>query len=400
MATNASLSKSEAKEAKIESKVAPEIDSELAEAKPVRTDFRPEPKSQDKQDRQDRIEKQDKVDGKTGKKMDVTDSRKQAVSFAIQQIEKEFGKGSIMQLGNNQMKQDIAVIPTGAISLDIALGIGGIPRGRIIEIFGPESSGKTTLALHIIAEAQQKGGVAAFVDAEHALDPKYASAIGVDLENLYLSQPDYGEQALEIVETLVRSGGFDVIVIDSVAALTPRAEIEGEMGDSHMGLQARLMSQALRKITAIASKTGTTVVFLNQLRMKIGIMFGNPETTTGGNALKFYASIRLDIRKKEKLGTTEDVTGHITKVKVVKNKMAPPFKEATFNIVYPKGIDKVSSLIDAALTFNIIQKSGSWLRYGEMQLAQGRDQAAAILTEDAKLRKEIYQKLKQAAGIA
>lgn len=325
--------------------------------------------------------------------------KREAISAALQQIERQYGKGSIMKLGASD-RQDVAVIPTGAISLDIALGVGGVPKGRIVEIYGPESSGKTTLALHIVAEAQARGGIAAFVDAEHALDPNYAKGIGVDVENLYLSQPDYGEQALEIVETLVRSGGVDVIVVDSVAALTPRAEIEGEMGDSHMGLQARLMSQALRKITAIASKTGTTVIFLNQLRMKIGVMFGNPETTTGGNALKFYASVRMDIRKKEKLGTTEDVTGHITRVKVVKNKMAPPFKEATFDIVYPKGIDKVSSLIDAALQFQVIEKAGSWLRYGDNQLGQGRDAVKSLLQENGQLRAEIEQKVKTAAHIA
>lgn len=325
--------------------------------------------------------------------------KREAISAALQQIERQYGKGSIMKLGASD-RQDVAVIPTGAISLDIALGVGGVPKGRIVEIYGPESSGKTTLALHIVAEAQARGGIAAFVDAEHALDPNYAKGIGVDVENLYLSQPDYGEQALEIVETLVRSGGVDVIVVDSVAALTPRAEIEGEMGDSHMGLQARLMSQALRKITAIASKTGTTVIFLNQLRMKIGVMFGNPETTTGGNALKFYASVRMDIRKKEKLGTTEDVTGHITRVKVVKNKMAPPFKEATFDIVYPKGIDKVSSLIDAALQFQVIEKAGSWLRYGDNQLGQGRDAVKSLLQENGQLRAEIEQKVKTAAYIA
>lgn len=326
--------------------------------------------------------------------------KQQAVAMALQQIEKQFGKGSIMRLGSEGVKRDIEVISTGAISLDIALGIGGVPKGRIIEIYGPESSGKTTLALHILAEAQARGGIAAFVDAEHALDPNYAKTIGVDIENLYLSQPDYGEQALEIVETLVRSGGIDVIVVDSVAALTPRAEIEGEMGDSHMGLQARLMSQALRKITAIAAKTGTTVVFLNQLRMKIGVMFGNPETTTGGNALKFYASVRLDIRKREKIGTNEDVKGHIVKVKVVKNKMAPPFKEATFDIVYPRGIDKISSLIDAAIQFKLIEKAGSWLRYGDEQLGQGREAVALLLRENDKLRKEIYQKVKKEAGIS
>jgi recombination protein RecA len=325
--------------------------------------------------------------------------KQKAVNVAMQQIEKQFGKGSIMKLGDDNLRKDVASIPTGALSLDIALGIGGVPKGRIIEIYGPESSGKTTLALHILAEAQAQGGVAAFVDAEHAVDPEYAKRIGVDIDNLYLSQPDYGEQALEIVETLVRSGGVDIIVIDSVAALTPKAEIEGDMGDSHMGLQARLMSQALRKITAISSKTGTTVVFLNQLRMKIGVMFGNPETTTGGNALKFYSSVRLDIRRKERLGSSDDVKGHVARVKVVKNKMAPPFKEALFNIVYPTGIDKISSLIDAAIQFDVLQQAGSWIKYGDEQLGQGRDRVGDLLREDTKLRKEIFSKVKQAAKV-
>ncbi len=339
------------------------------------------------------------TDKQTAKNDPQQQQKQKAVDAALQQIERQYGKGSIMKLGENGVKRDVAVISTGAISLDIALGVGGVPRGRIIEIYGPESSGKTTLALHIVAEAQAKGGVAAFVDAEHALDPNYAKSIGVDIENLYLSQPDYGEQALEIVEMLVRSGGVDVIVIDSVAALTPRAEIEGEMGDSHMGLQARLMSQALRKITAISAKTGTTVIFLNQLRMKIGVMFGNPETTTGGNALKFYSSVRMDIRKREKLGTAEDVRGHIAKVKIVKNKMAPPFKEASFDIVYPLGIDKISSLIDAAIQFKVIEKAGSWFRYGSDQLGQGRDAVRSLLVENEKLRKSVYADLKKAAGL-
>jgi recombination protein RecA len=333
------------------------------------------------------------------KKSSESTGKNKAVSMAMQQIEKQFGKGSIMKLGEDGFNKNVDVIPTGALSLDIALGIGGVPKGRIVEIYGPEASGKTTLALHIVAESQAKGGVAAFVDAEHALDPNYAKEIGVDIENLYLSQPDYGEQALEIVETLVRSGGVDIIVVDSVAALTPRAEIEGEMGDAHMGLQARLMSQALRKITAISAKTGTTVIFLNQLRMKIGVMFGNPETTTGGNALKFYSSVRMDIRRREKIGSTQDVTGHVTRVKVVKNKMAPPFKEATFNVIYPKGIDKISSLLDAALQFEIVEQAGSWIRYGDDQLGQGKEAVGNLLRENDKLRKEIYAKVKKAAGI-
>lgn len=328
----------------------------------------------------------------------VDTAKSKALDLAMQQIEKQFGKGSIMKLGDKSTAQ-VEVIPTGALSLDIALGIGGVPKGRIVEIYGPESSGKTTLAMHIIAEAQAKGGICAFIDAEHAFDPVYARNIGIKTEELIISQPDYGEQALEILETLVRSGAVSVAVVDSVAALTPKAEIEGDMGDSHMGLQARLMSQALRKITAIASKMGTTVIFLNQLRMKIGVMFGNPETTTGGNALKFYASVRLDIRKKDKIGTLDAVQGHSVKVKVVKNKMAPPFKEAMFDIIYPNGIDKVSSLIDAAVNFNIIQKAGAWFRKGDTQLAQGKEALKEVLKNDDKLRKEVYQELKKAANI-
>ncbi len=328
----------------------------------------------------------------------VSEGKEKAINIAIQQIEKQFGKGSIMKLGEQPTK-NIETISTGALSLDIALGVGGVPRGRIIEIYGPESSGKTTLALHILAEAQAAGGTAAFIDAEHAFDPTYADRIGIDTENLYVSQPDYGEQALEILETLVRSGAVDVVVVDSVAALTPRAEIEGEMGDSHMGLQARLMSQALRKITAIAGKTNTTVIFINQIRMKIGVMFGNPETTTGGNALKFYSSIRMEIRKKEKIAEGEDVKGHVVRVKVVKNKVAPPFKEATFEIIYPTGIDRVSSLIDAALKFDVIQRSGAWYRKGDMQLAQGLESTKEVLKTDKKLIKEIYDEVRKRANI-
>lgn len=328
----------------------------------------------------------------------IQTEKMKALDLAMQQIEKQFGKGSIMKLGDKNVVP-VEAIPTGAISLDIALGIGGVPKGRIVEIYGPESSGKTTLAMHIIAESQARGGVCAFIDAEHAFDPTYAKAIGIKTEELLVSQPDYGEQALEILETLVRSGAINLVVVDSVAALTPKAEIEGEMGDSHMGLQARLMSQALRKITAIADKMGTTVIFINQLRMKIGIMFGNPETTTGGNALKFYASVRLDIRKKDKIGTLEDVQGHSVKVKVVKNKMAPPFKEATFDIIYPNGIDKLSSLVDAATTFDVIQKAGSWFRKGDTQLAQGKEGMKALLRNDEKLRKEIFQEVKKKANM-
>ncbi len=321
----------------------------------------------------------------------VNNEKKKAIEIAVSQIEKQFGKGSIMRLGS-QEKVDIETIPTGALSLDIALG-GGIPKGRIIEIYGPESSGKTTLAIHILAEAQKKGDAVAFIDAEHAFDPIYAKNIGLDIDNLYISQPDFGEQALEILETLVRSAAFGVIVVDSVAALTPRAEIEGDMGDSHMGLQARLMSQALRKITAITSKTGTTIIFLNQLRMKIGIMFGNPETTTGGNALKFYASIRMDIRQKEKILKDGQVIGHSRTVKVVKNKVAPPFKEASFNMIYPMGIDKESSVIDAAIDMGIVEKAGAWLKYGTEQLAQGKDAAAEVLKKDTKLRDKIVKEV-------
>lgn len=327
------------------------------------------------------------------KSKSVESPKNKAIEIAVAQIEKQFGKGSIMKLGGDK-KIDVEVIPTGALSLDVALGVGGIPKGRIIEIYGPESSGKTTLALHIMAEAQKKGEAVALIDAEHAFDPTYAKNIGLELDDLYISQPDFGEQALEILETLVRSAGFGVIVVDSVAALTPRAEIEGEMGDSHMGLQARLMSQALRKITAITSKTGTTIIFINQLRMKIGVMFGNPETTTGGNALKFYASIRLDIRQKDKILKDGKIIGHTRKVKVAKNKMAPPFKEATFDMIYPMGIDKESSIIDAALDLGIVEKKGSWYNYGDTQLGQGKEAAAEMLREDKKIRDKIVKEVK------
>jgi len=323
----------------------------------------------------------------------VESPKNKAIDMAVAQIEKQFGKGSIMKLGDEK-KVDIDVIPTGALSLDLALGVGGVPKGRIVEIYGPESSGKTTLAIHILAEAQKKGEAVAFIDAEHAFDPVYAKNIGLDIENLYMSQPDFGEQALEILETLVRSAAFGIIVVDSVAALTPRAEIEGEMGDSHMGLQARLMSQALRKITAIASKAGTTIIFLNQLRMKIGVMFGNPETTTGGNALKFYSSVRMDIRQKDKIMKGEEIIGHSRKVKIVKNKVAPPFKEATFDMIYPFGIDKVSSLLDASLQTGVVTKSGAWFRYGETQLAQGREATVQALKDDKKLAEKIEKEVR------
>lgn len=321
-----------------------------------------------------------------------------AVDVAMTQIERQFGKGAIMRLGD-RAKVDVDVIPSGSVSLDAALGIGGIPRGRVVEIFGPESSGKTTLALHIVAEAQKSEGLAAFVDAEHALDPTYAKKLGVDTVNLLVSQPDSGEQALEIVETLVRSGALDVIIIDSVAALVPRAEIEGEMGDSHMGLQARLMSQALRKLTGSVSKSNTCVIFINQIREKIGVMFGNPETTTGGRALKFYTSIRLDIRRIATIKEGQDVVGNRTKVKVVKNKMAPPFREAEFDIMYSQGISQIGDVLDQAVNFNLIQKSGTWFSYGETRLGQGRENVKRYLKEDEKLMTELEIKVREKLGL-
>jgi recombination protein RecA len=307
--------------------------------------------------------------------------KKKALDSALHQIEKSFGKGSIMRLGDSAVLP-IEVIPTGSLGLDFALGVGGIPRGRVTEIYGPESSGKTTLALHFISEAQKLGGVAAFIDAEHALDATYAKALGVDVDNLLISQPDTGEQALDITETLVRSGAIDIIVIDSVAALVPRAEIEGEMGDAHMGLQARLMSQALRKLTAVISKSKTSVIFINQIRMKIGVMFGNPETTTGGNALKFYATIRLDIRKIASIKEHEEVVGSRTRVRVVKNKVAPPFRETEFDITYGKGISQSGELLDLAAQHNIIEKSGAWYSYGSDRLGQGREAARHFLEDN------------------
>jgi recombination protein RecA len=327
-----------------------------------------------------------------------TSAKKQALTAALGQIEKQFGKGSIMKMSDRPVEK-MEAVSTGALSLDIALGIGGVPKGRIIEIYGPESSGKTTLALHIVAEAQKTGGTAAYIDAEHALDPAYAKSIGVDVENMFISQPDYGEQALEITETLVRSGAVDIIVIDSVAALTPKSEIEGEMGDAQMGVQARLMSQALRKLTAIANKAQTTIVFLNQIRMKIGVMFGNPETTTGGNALKFYASVRMEIRKSEKITDKEGkIIGNVAKVKIVKNKVAPPFRETEFDIIYPMGIDKYSSLLSAAVDAGIVQKSAGWYKYGEAQLGNGKDAVKETLKTDNKLAKEIADKTRAAAA--
>ncbi|HEX3043778.1 MAG TPA: recombinase RecA [Bacillota bacterium] len=320
--------------------------------------------------------------------------KQKALEVALLQIEKQFGKGSIMKLGENTNKMNIEVIPTGAISLDLALGIGGIPRGRIVEIYGPESSGKTTVALHIAAEAQKMGGIAAFIDAEHALDPLYAKKLGVDIDNLLISQPDTGEQALEIAEALVRSGAVDVIIIDSVAALTPQAEIEGEMGDAHVGLQARLMSQALRKLTAVISKSNTITIFINQIREKVGVMFGNPETTPGGRALKFYASVRLEIRKVESLKQGSDVIGTRTKAKVVKNKVAPPFKEGEFDIIYGEGISKAGCILDMAVDLNIINKSGAWFSYGENRIGQGRENARDFLKKDPNLLAEIEKKVR------
>lgn len=318
----------------------------------------------------------------------------QAAKLAVEQIEKRFGKGSIMQLGEAK-KVDVDVIPTGSISLDIALGVGGLPRGRIIEIFGPESSGKTTLAQHVVAEVQKKGGIAAFVDAEHALDPEYAKNIGIDLNNLLISQPDTGEQALEITETLVRSNAVDLIVVDSVAALTPRMEIEGDMGDSFIGLQARLMSQALRKLAGVIAKTNCTVIFINQIRMKIGVMFGNPETTPGGNALKFYSSVRLDIRRIGQIKDKENIIGSRTKVKVVKNKVAPPFKIAEFDIMYNEGISKEGDIIDLSSTMGIVQKSGSWYQYGQEKIGQGREAAKQYLKDHSKLSNEIEKAIRK-----
>ncbi|MGE0201485.1 MAG: recombinase RecA [Candidatus Melainabacteria bacterium] len=324
--------------------------------------------------------------------------RKKALSVTIDKLEKDFGKGAIMKLGDRQVVSYDA-IPTGALSLDLALGINGVPRGRIIEIYGPESSGKTTMTLSIVAQAQKTGGIAAFVDAEHALDPEYARKIGVNIDELLVSQPDTGEQALEITEQLVRSGAVDIIVVDSVAALVPKAEIEGEMGDSHMGLQARLMSQALRKLTAIVGKTRTTVIFINQLRQKIGVIYGNPETTTGGNALKFYASVRLDIRRVETLKKDGTEIGNRVKVRVVKNKVAPPFKIAEFDILFGQGISSASSLIDVAVDMNIIKKAGAWYSYQDEKLGQGRDKTREMLEEDNNLFREIEAKVRAAIDV-
>lgn len=326
--------------------------------------------------------------------MDKNDKLK-ALDAALAQIEKQHGKGSIMKLGDSNANMNIETVPTGSLSLDIALGLGGIPKGRIVEIYGPESSGKTTVALHMIAEVQKRGGIAGFIDAEHALDPVYAKNIGVDIDNLYISQPDFGEQALEITETLVRSGAVDIVIVDSVAALVPKAEIDGEMGDSHIGLQARLMSQALRKLTAIISKSNCIVVFINQLREKVGVMFGNPETTTGGRALKFYSSIRLDVRKIETLKAGGEVIGSRTRVKVVKNKIAPPFKEAEFDIMFGEGISGVGDILDLAVDCGIINKSGSWYAYNGDKIGQGRENAKQFLKTNSEICEIVEQAVRE-----
>jgi recombination protein RecA len=322
-----------------------------------------------------------------------------ALEAALSQIERAFGKGSIMRLGKNQKAVEIDTVPTGSLGLDIALGVGGLPRGRVIEIYGPESSGKTTLTLHVIAEAQKKGGVCAFIDAEHALDTIYARKLGINLEDLLISQPDTGEQALEITDTLVRSGAVDVLVVDSVAALTPRAEIEGEMGDSQPGLQARLMSQALRKLTASISRSQTTVIFINQIRMKIGVMYGSPETTTGGNALKFYASVRLDIRRIGSIKDHDEVTGNQTRVKVVKNKLAPPFKQVEFDIMYGEGISKTGELIDLGVNAGVVEKSGAWFSYDSQRLGQGRENAKNFLKANPQIAERIEQDIRENSGL-
>ena len=331
--------------------------------------------------------------------MSTTKEKQQAIDLAMSQIERQFGKGAIMRLGSETMVADMPVIPTGSLSLDVALGLGGVPRGRVVEIFGPEASGKTTLALHIVSEAQRKGGIAAFVDAEHALDLPYARKLGVNVDDLLISQPDTGEQALEITEVLVRSGAMDSVVIDSVAALVPRAEIEGEMGDAHMGLQARLMSQALRKLTAAISKSRTTVIFINQIRMKLGVLFGNPETTTGGNALKFYASVRLDIRKIGAIKDGQDIIGSRTRVKAVKNKLAPPFKVAEFDIMYGQGISKEGDILDMATGLNIVEKSGAWYSYEGERLGQGRENVKDFLKEHPDTCVDIERKVRETYGL-
>ena len=324
----------------------------------------------------------------------LKDDKIKALDAAISNIEKQFGKGSIMKLGDSNVNLNVESVPTGSLSLDIALGLGGVPRGRVVEIYGPESSGKTTVALHMVAEVQKRGGIAGFIDAEHALDPNYAKNIGVDIDNLYISQPDSGEQALEITETMVRSGAVDIVIVDSVAALVPKAEIDGDMGDSHVGLQARLMSQALRKLTPVVSKNNCVVIFINQLREKVGIMFGNPETTTGGRALKFYSSVRLDVRRIETLKQGGEVIGNRTRVKIVKNKVAPPFKEAEFDIMFGKGISTEGDILDLASNVGIVQKSGAWFAYNESKIGQGRENAKQFLSEHPDIMAEIEAKVR------
>ena len=329
----------------------------------------------------------------------MKEEKKKALDAALAQIEKEFGKGSVMKLGDSGANMNIQTVPTGSLSLDVALGLGGIPRGRIVEIYGPESSGKTTIALHMVAEVQKRDGIAGFIDAEHALDPVYAKNIGVDIDNLYISQPDNGEQALDICETMVRSGAVDIVIVDSVAALVPKAEIDGDMGDSHVGLQARLMSQGLRKLTAVVSKTNCTVIFINQLREKIGVMFGNPETTTGGRALKFYSSIRLDIRRIESLKQGGEIIGNRVRVKVVKNKIAPPFKEAEFDIMFGKGVSKEGDILDLAVKQNIIEKSGAWFAYNQDKIGQGRENAKMYLRTHPEVMEEVEEKVRESFGL-
>ena len=333
------------------------------------------------------------------KGVDKTDKMK-ALDAALAQIEKQYGKGSVMKLGDKGASLDVETVPTGALSLDLALGLGGIPKGRVIEIYGPESSGKTTVTLHMVAEVQKRGGIAGFIDAEHALDPAYARSIGVDIDNLYISQPDSGEQALEITETMVRSGAVDIVVVDSVAALVPKAEIDGDMGDSHVGLQARLMSQALRKLTAVISKSNCIVIFINQLREKVGVMFGSPETTTGGRALKFYASIRMDIRRVESLKMGGEIVGNRARIKVVKNKIAPPFKEAEFDIMFGKGISRVGDVLDLAANVGVVNKSGSWYAYNDVKIGQGRENTKQYLLERPELLDEIESKVRAHYGLA
>ena len=329
----------------------------------------------------------------------INDEKQKALDAALSQIEKQFGKGSVMKLGDSSANMNVETIPTGSLSLDIALGLGGIPKGRVIEVYGPESSGKTTVALHMVAEVQKRGGVAGFIDAEHALDPVYASKIGVDIDNLYISQPDNGEQALEITETLVRSGAVDIIIVDSVAALVPKAEIDGDMGDSHVGLQARLMSQALRKLTACISKTNCTVIFINQLREKVGVMFGNPETTTGGRALKFYSSVRMDVRRIETLKQAGEMIGNRTRIKVVKNKIAPPFKEAEFDIMFGEGISREGDVLDLAANIGVINKSGAWYAYNGDKIGQGRENAKQFLREHPEVMAEAESKVREHYGL-